>query len=87
MNANQGQPIFFTGPCYVDGPVSDPKFGIMTAGHPVLYRDVEVFQKEETRETIKERRGDQVRNSEKFSYKATWGKIYCDSRSYNIKYY
>ena len=42
------EPIFFTGPIKVDGQVTDALFNIVTETHPVLYRDVQVYQWVET---------------------------------------
>lgn len=71
-----GRPVLFDGPCQVDGPVSDAKFGLHTTCHPIMYREVEVFQWTQTSQNIEERRGDQVRRSVKYSYKAQWSSTF-----------
>ena len=80
----QGNPttVFFTGPCSVDGPVSDAKFGVVTKEHPVLYRDVETYCWTERIENTEERRGDQVRRGKKYHYKTAWVSQFVDSNSF-----
>lgn len=74
-----GKPVFFSGPCTVDGPVADAKFGLVTQGHPIMWRKVEVFQWRETASQVEERRGDQVRRGTKYSYKAEWSSSFVSS--------
>lgn len=81
------EPIFFRGPCHVDGPVSDPFFNLVTKEHPILYRDVEVYCWVERVETVEERRGDQVRRGKKYHYTATWTKDFVDSTCFKDKKY
>ena len=45
-------------------------------------REVEVFQWDESCETIEQRRGNQVKRGKKYSYKAVWSKSFRDSNGY-----
>ena len=76
-----------TGPVTVDGPVSDAHFGVVTAEHPVLYRDVEVLCWTERKETVTERRGDMERKLDKYHYKCEWVSNFVDSRSFKDQKY
>ena len=77
-----GKPVFFSGPCTVDGPVADAKFGLVTQSHPIMWRKVEVFQWRETATQVEERRGDQVRRGTKYSYKAEWSSSFVSSHGF-----
>ena len=77
-----GKPVFFSGPCTVDGPVADAKFGVVTQSHPIMWRKVEVFQWRETATQVEERRGDQARRGTKYSYKAEWSSQFVSSSGF-----
>lgn len=84
---NSSQPVFFSGPCHVDGPVGDSKFGVMTMDHPLLYRDVEVYCWTEKSEDVETRHGSQVRRGKKYHYKTEWVTNYVDSKYFKDQKY
>lgn len=87
MIDQENKPILFTGPVNVDGPVADPLLNIVTETHPILYRNVEVYQWVEKSENIEERRGNQVRRGTKYNYKSQWCSSFTDSKNFRDQNY
>ena len=62
-------------------------FGVSSGGQPLMIREVECLCWTERKETVTERRGDQVRHTDKYHYKCEWKSDYVSSRSFRDQKY
>jgi len=70
-----------SGPLKIVDKVKDARFKVSAPGHPILCRNVEVFQWEEKQVKFEETRGNMKRTGTRFEYHCHWmpGKEYKDS--------